>query len=292
MGKNERVPVGSAGTADDASLIRPTGCLSCGVSPCCACRSRCPKETLTGPGRAEMPPLAIRASASARAACNAARHPAYGSGGAARCVRQNIPGADSNLPGAGAVVILVTYWLPPANAGSGRMKRQRPGRLRFSPLHTAMPDIEIAKCEARARALAARAGCDPALGAGLARHVIDEIKLPPGAAVSGFWAMPGRSIVCPAGRCTRAATRSAAAHAETRQTVDLPALAPGAEMVRERFGTFRPWARSASPRSVRAAAGVRPARLPARLRRRLLRPDAAAAAACDRDRLRVRGTGT
>ena len=105
-----------------------------------------------------------------------------------------------------------------------------------------MPDIEIAKREARARALAARAGCDPALGTELARHVIDEIKLPPGAAVSGFWAMPGEIDSLPL---------LTALHARGHRILlpHTPKLGnplifrhwhPGAEMVRERFGTFRP----------------------------------------------------
>lgn len=45
------------------------------------------------------------------------------------------------------------------------------------------------KAEARKRALAAREGCDPALGAELARHVLEGGLIAPGARVAGFWPM-------------------------------------------------------------------------------------------------------
>ena len=105
-----------------------------------------------------------------------------------------------------------------------------------------MTTIETRKAAARARALAAREGCDPALGADLARHVLAEIPPPPGAAVSGFWPMDGEIDIRPL---------LVALH-ERGHKILLPHTPkrgnplifrhwhPGAEMVRERFGTYRP----------------------------------------------------
>lgn len=45
------------------------------------------------------------------------------------------------------------------------------------------------KAEARRHALERRAGCDPALGAALAGHVLAEAPPPAGAVVAGFWPM-------------------------------------------------------------------------------------------------------
>jgi 5-formyltetrahydrofolate cyclo-ligase len=45
------------------------------------------------------------------------------------------------------------------------------------------------KAEARRAALARRAGCDPALGARLAAHVLEAAPPPAGAVVAGFWPM-------------------------------------------------------------------------------------------------------
>src|SRR4051794_3665745 len=45
------------------------------------------------------------------------------------------------------------------------------------------------KAEARRAALARREGCDPALGARLAAHVLAEAPPPAGAVVAGFWPM-------------------------------------------------------------------------------------------------------
>jgi 5-formyltetrahydrofolate cyclo-ligase len=104
------------------------------------------------------------------------------------------------------------------------------------------PNIEADKRDARARALAAREGFAPALGADLARHVLAEIALPPGAPISGFWPMPGEIDIRPL---------LIALHARGHPVLlpHTPKLGnplifrhwrPGAEMVRERFGTYRP----------------------------------------------------
>jgi len=56
--------------------------------------------------------------------------------------------------------------------------------------HT-LTDPADAKQAARARATAARAGCDPSWGSRLAGHVLERRPPPPGAVVSGFWPMAG-----------------------------------------------------------------------------------------------------
>jgi 5-formyltetrahydrofolate cyclo-ligase len=96
-----------------------------------------------------------------------------------------------------------------------------------------MPEIAAEKRNARARALAARDGCDPALGEDLARHVLAEIRLSPAAAVSGFLPLltalhrRGHPILLP--------------HTpKLGNPLIFRHWHPGAEMVRERFGTFRP----------------------------------------------------
>jgi 5-formyltetrahydrofolate cyclo-ligase len=53
------------------------------------------------------------------------------------------------------------------------------------------------KAEARRAAFARRAGCDPALGARLTRHVLAACPPPPGAAVAGFWPMGGEIDIRP-----------------------------------------------------------------------------------------------
>lgn len=103
-------------------------------------------------------------------------------------------------------------------------------------------DIDLAKRAARERALAARAECDPAWGAALTRHVLAEVLPPAGAVVAGFWPTPGEIDIRPL---------LVALH-ERGHAVLLPQTPPlgnplifrhwhpGAEMVRERFGTYRP----------------------------------------------------
>jgi 5-formyltetrahydrofolate cyclo-ligase len=50
-------------------------------------------------------------------------------------------------------------------------------------------DLAEAKRAARRAARAARRGCDPALGAHLAIHLLAGLPPPPGAAIAGFWPM-------------------------------------------------------------------------------------------------------
>ncbi|MBU6498673.1 MAG: 5-formyltetrahydrofolate cyclo-ligase [Rhodospirillales bacterium] len=105
-----------------------------------------------------------------------------------------------------------------------------------------MDNIAELKRAARIRALAARAGCDPAWGRQLAANVLAELPPPPGVAVSGFWPLEGEIDIRPL---------LEALHARGHPVL-LPETpprghplifrrwAPGIAMVRERFGTLRP----------------------------------------------------
>ena len=105
-----------------------------------------------------------------------------------------------------------------------------------------LPDLIEAKRAARERALAARAGCDPAVGAALAEHVLREMPPPNGAVVSGFWPMGQEIDIRPL---------LIALH-EAGHRIVLPETPkrgnplifrlwrPGDTLVAERFGTLRP----------------------------------------------------
>ena len=58
-------------------------------------------------------------------------------------------------------------------------------------------DLTALKAAARARALEARAGCDPGLGAQLADHILRDAVPPDGAVVAGFWPLAGEIDVRP-----------------------------------------------------------------------------------------------
>ena len=99
-----------------------------------------------------------------------------------------------------------------------------------------------AKRAARVTARAARAGCDPAWGADLARHVLEQGPPPPGAVVGGFWPLPGEIDIRPLLR---------ELHARGHELVlpETPPLGeplrfrlwtPTTPMRRERFGTYYP----------------------------------------------------
>jgi 5-formyltetrahydrofolate cyclo-ligase len=53
------------------------------------------------------------------------------------------------------------------------------------------------KAAARARALAVRAGCDPAVGAQLCAHVLRDAPPAAGAVVAGFWPLAGEIDIRP-----------------------------------------------------------------------------------------------
>lgn len=105
-----------------------------------------------------------------------------------------------------------------------------------------LSELLEAKRIARARAIAARTGCDPALGARLAQHVLSELPPPAGAVVSGFWPLEGEIDIRPLLTALHARGH-AVLLPETPKRGD-PLIFrrwhPGMEMVLEKFGTYRP----------------------------------------------------
>lgn len=106
-----------------------------------------------------------------------------------------------------------------------------------------------AKRVARIEALAAREGCDPALGAALARHVLREAPPPPGAIVAGFWPIGAEIDIRPL-----LVALAARGHAVVLpvtpprgQALRFRRWHPGAALRRERFGTFAPDGAEAVP---------------------------------------------
>jgi 5-formyltetrahydrofolate cyclo-ligase len=105
-----------------------------------------------------------------------------------------------------------------------------------------LPDIIEAKRAARARARGMRAGCDPALGAALAEHVLRNCPPPPGAIVSGFWPIGEEIDIRPLLHALH----------ERGHPIVLPITPkrgdpltfrlwqPGDVLVSEKFGTMRP----------------------------------------------------
>jgi 5-formyltetrahydrofolate cyclo-ligase len=102
--------------------------------------------------------------------------------------------------------------------------------------------IDDAKAAARKQALAARAGCDPALGAQLAAHVLAQWPIAPGAAVAGFWPMPGEIDIRPLLTALHERGHRILLPVTPRlgQALTFRTWTPGATMIQERFGTFRP----------------------------------------------------
>jgi 5-formyltetrahydrofolate cyclo-ligase len=107
-----------------------------------------------------------------------------------------------------------------------------------------------AKRVARAQAIAARTGCDPALGARLTEHVLHEMPPPAGAVISGFWPLEGEIDIRPLLMAVHVRGH-AVVLPETPKRGD-PLIFrrwhPGMEMVRERFGTLRPTGEVTTPR--------------------------------------------
>lgn len=99
------------------------------------------------------------------------------------------------------------------------------------------------KAEARAKALARRAACDPAsAGAALAEHVLASGLIPPGARVAGFWPMGGEIDLRPLLHALHARGHALALPYTTPrgQPLVFRAWAPGAAMERGRGGTQHP----------------------------------------------------
>jgi len=103
-------------------------------------------------------------------------------------------------------------------------------------------DLIEAKRAARERAKAARAGCDPALGAELARHVLSEHPPPEGAIVAGFWPMGEEIDIRPllVALHERGHRIVLPVTPKRGQPLTFRQWHPGATMIREPFGTLRP----------------------------------------------------
>ena len=103
---------------------------------------------------------------------------------------------------------------------------------------------------ARARAIAARTGCDPALGERLAERVLREMPPPADAVISGFWPLEGEIDIRPLLMALHA--RGHAVVLPETPKRGLPLIFrrwhTGMEMVRERFGTLRPTGEVMTPR--------------------------------------------
>ncbi len=105
-----------------------------------------------------------------------------------------------------------------------------------------MTPLDQAKTEARARAKLVRAGCDPALGAQLAKHVLEDCPPARAAVVAGYWPMGDEIDIRPL----------LYALAEQGFVICLPETpprgqvlvfrrwVPGARLIAGRFGTFHP----------------------------------------------------
>jgi 5-formyltetrahydrofolate cyclo-ligase len=102
-------------------------------------------------------------------------------------------------------------------------------------------DLAAAKQAARLAARALRAGCDPAWGADLSRHLLASHRIAPGAAVGGFWPMAEEIDIRPLLRALH--DQGHAVLLPETPARGAPLLFrrwhPGATLIRERFGTYR-----------------------------------------------------
>jgi 5-formyltetrahydrofolate cyclo-ligase len=102
--------------------------------------------------------------------------------------------------------------------------------------------LDALKAAVRARARAARAGCDPALGARLAEHVLRDAAPPDGAVVAGFWPLEGEIDIRPLLHAL-AGRGHAVLLPQTPQRglpLDFRRWRPGDAMASGRFGTAVP----------------------------------------------------
>ncbi len=102
--------------------------------------------------------------------------------------------------------------------------------------------LEAEKHAARKAALAARAACDPALGARLAANVMRESPPPPGAIIAGFWPLPGEIDVLHLLRALAAGGWPLCLPVTPKRGLPLTfrAWKPGEALMPGRFGTQQP----------------------------------------------------
>ena len=112
-----------------------------------------------------------------------------------------------------------------------------------------LPDIVERKRAARVAALARRAGCDPALGVALARHVLAHMPPPAGAVVAGFWPMGPEIDIRPLLWALHARGHALLLPETPKRGNPLifRHWRPGMTMLPERFGTSRPTGDIATP---------------------------------------------
>lgn len=103
-------------------------------------------------------------------------------------------------------------------------------------------ELDAAKRDARAAALVARAGCDPAWGTQLAEHVLHDWPIAGGAVVSGFWPMSGEIDIRPLLEALHARGHVIVLPVTPHrgQPLSFRRWTPDMAMLRERFGTWCP----------------------------------------------------
>jgi 5-formyltetrahydrofolate cyclo-ligase len=102
--------------------------------------------------------------------------------------------------------------------------------------------LDALKAAARARALAARAGCDPATGSALCAHVLRDAAPAPGAVVACFWPLPGEIDIRPLLHALDARGHAVLLPVTPRRglPLDFRRWRPGDVMAPGRFGTPMP----------------------------------------------------
>ena len=112
------------------------------------------------------------------------------------------------------------------------------------------PDFDEAKRAMRARALAARAGFDPAAaGEAVTACVLRESPPPASAVVSGFWPLDGELDIRPLLEILHARGHLIVLPVTPKRGLPLTfrGWRPGDAMVQERFGTMRPAGEERAP---------------------------------------------
>ncbi|MBV9812505.1 MAG: 5-formyltetrahydrofolate cyclo-ligase, partial [Acetobacteraceae bacterium] len=99
-----------------------------------------------------------------------------------------------------------------------------------------------AKAALRVRMREVRASCDPRLAADLVRHILHTAAPPPGAVVAGFWPLPDEVDIRPLLGALHERGHVVVLPQTPRRggTLMFRAWQPGAAMIAEPFGTFRP----------------------------------------------------